>query len=187
MNECPNCGNAMRPNAKSCSCGWEISGSNQSRPPEALSSLVDEIRRIGMPRIGLPGNSAIEVARYWLTMNEPADERYESPREVPAVGKDGSRWVCPYHQRLIATLRAFALMSELDRRIVTAGVREEKVWWRGDPVKSYLNIIDETKRMRRVGIEAYRGDTAAEVKKVFPGLDLEAKLERQAIMAESEK
>lgn len=157
-------------------------------PPSVIDSLVAEITRIGLHKFKeLPqATSSQELARFWITNNQPANQQFESPKEVPAIGKDGSRWVCPYHHRLVGTLRAFALLSPADRKTILSCIKEEKVWWRGEPIKNYFSIILETKRMRSIGIKPYREEALSKMRKFLgkPIVDEEARLEREAIEGE---
>lgn len=160
----------------------------QGRPPDVVESLVSEITRIGLHRFkALPqANTASEIARLWIANNQPANQQFECPREVPAIGKDGSRWVCPYHQRLIGTLRVFSLLSPTDQQTILSCIQEEKVWWRGESIKDYFNVVLETKRMRSTGIKRYREEAITKMRQ-FLGhtiVDNEAKIERDAIQAE---
>ena len=187
---CENCGKNLYANATSCSCGWSLQKVVRNPPPNVLDTLTEEITRIGMHRFReFPAGTALEFARYWVALNSKPDAEREAPHEVATIAKDGTRWICPYHNRLMATLRAFALMSPADRKIVLAGIQNEKVWWRGELVKHYLNIVNETKRMRTIGIKAYREAAMKSAKKVLAEkivVDLEANIERAAIQAEGE-
>lgn len=161
-NKCPNCSEYMIRDDECNKCGWvekAKSAQNNVRnpPPNILDTLVEEITRIGTHQFrGLPVASPADIARFWIVHNKPADEWTEMPKEVATLSKDGTRWVCPYHMRLVGTLRAFVLLNPSERRIVISGISEEKVWWRGDSVKHYLGVIDETHKMRAMGIDAYR-------------------------------
>lgn len=188
MSNCPECKKNLYSGATSCSCGWGSRGATRSAPPTIMQALIEEITRIGMRKFGgLPVSTSQDMARYWITHNSPAIEHFESPREVATAAKEGVRWICPYHERLIGTLRAFALMGPADRRIVLAGIETEHVWWRGEQTKAYLNIIDETNQMRSIGIAAYR-ERAIEKMKSFVAKkvihDPEAEAERAAIQNE---
>lgn len=189
MASCPECRLILIANAQRCSCGWEKENRpTRNHPPNVLDTLSDEITRIGLHKFReLPANTSLELSRYWIGCNAPADERFEQPREIATVAKDGARWICPYHLRLIGTLRAYALMDKHDRHIIIFGIKEEHVWWRGEPARDYISIIDETKLMRRVGIETYRKEAIAKLKHFLSGHvlhDPEADAERAAIQEE---
>src|SRR4030066_449538 len=108
MSNFPECGKNLYANAKSCSFGWSLQKLVRNPPPNVLDTLTEEITRIGMHRFReLLEKSALELARYWITCNSKPDATREAPQEVATIAKDGTRWVCPYHNRLVATLRAF--------------------------------------------------------------------------------
>ena len=125
-------------------------------PDTVQQRLAKEFDRIGLRNIPeLPQNMQ-EAIKYWLLMNEPP-ERYEAPKQLPVQGRqDAMRWECPYHDRLVYTLRAFHRLSSPHRQIVMAGVLGEQVPWRGDEVDFYLTVIDEHKKMLKMGVAAYR-------------------------------
>ena len=162
--------------------------SRSSGPPSVVDTLVREISRIGMARFSdLPPRGVLEMAKYWIAHNAPADERFDAPREIPTLSKDGVRWACPYHERLVGTLRAFALMVPADRRIVIAGIEGDRVWWRGESARNYADIVRETLRMRVAGIETYRKEVTDKLKNFLSGNvahDPEALAERAAIQSE---
>ena len=63
--------------------------------------------------------------------------------------------MCPYHSRILYTLSIFLRLSVSDQRIVVAA-REDGIFWRGDTIKFFMLVIDETQRMRKIGVENYR-------------------------------
>ena len=182
---CPECGNQILSGARGCSCGWQA-GTARSAPPPVMDTLVTEINRIGLHRFsGVPNTGSVtEFARYWITLNEKPDERYESPREVQGIGKESTGWVCPYHNRLVNTLRVFAKMPHADRRIILAGI-DDRVWWRGEPAKQFIGVIDETHRQRKIGVAVYREEAIRKLGSfVKTHVSAEAIAERQAIQEE---
>lgn len=104
-----------------------------------------------------------DAATWWIDMQEKPSQQ-DRPHKVSVVGDDGFRWICPYHLRISYTLRKFLFaMKEAEQRIIMAA-REDGVFWRGDDMYFFMLVIDETQRMRKIGVEAYREESLKKLK-----------------------
>ena len=97
------------------------------------------------------------LVEWWAAMQEPFDPRYEAARQVPVMGGDGYRTEYPYHDRLTGTLWAY-LRSAPDMRRLVVSARQDGHWWRGEERDVFLRVVNETERMREMGLDAYRVD-----------------------------
>ena len=159
-----------------------------SRPPlvetEINSLLASWAERNSLPEC-IPRSL---VDEWWLNMMEPPQPE-ETPRQVPLNSGEGSRWVCPYHSRILYTLSIFLRLSVSDQRIVVAA-REDGIFWRGDTIKFFMLVIDETQRMRKIGVENYRLESLRRMGKLLGSMGggagpcAEAIAEREAIQQE---
>ena len=70
---------------------------------------------------------------------------------------DGERWDWPYLVRVVTNLQRFLALSVEDRETVVKA-REYGVYWRGEDMNMLRLIGKETKRMREMGVEAYRNE-----------------------------
>jgi len=138
--KCPECGVNVG-NRKHCDCGWGASTNTVSQPETIDAALFAEMAG-GIP-VCLP-NQIPTAIKVWKELNEPYLFYEEAPRRV-SVG-----------------------MSPRDQRIVLAGIREDRVWWRGDEISDYAKIIDETLKMRDMGVVAYRKQALKAFKSVLP-------------------
>lgn len=121
-------------------------------PPHVLDVLEDFLRQYARPLPEpMPANPR-QAAQWWLAHQKPADERHEAPR----TGKSGT-WICPYHDRVLYTLRRFLSLSPADQRIILAA-HEDGISWRGDEMDRFMDIIHEHGEMQRLGVQAYRAE-----------------------------
>ena len=143
----------------------DIASNIINQPKTADDALAAEMRRHTLP--ALFPNRIEDAVQFWKDLNEPYNLINETPRLVPVQGKDkenSKRWVCPYNERLIYTLRKFLKLKPRDREIVLAGIREDKVWWRGDSIDFYSKVIDEDHKMREMGVAEYRKQSIKKMK-----------------------
>ena len=144
--------------------------STDEKPETIENRLFDELSKIGLDRLPELPQHMPQAIEYWIKFNEPYDVYTEKPRLVPVQGKeDKARWMLPYLDRLVYTLRKFANLTSKDRQIVIAGVIEEKVPWRGDDLDFYLKVVDESLKMRKIGVDAYRKEAIKKMKAYFSG------------------
>ena len=111
----------------------------------------------------------IAAAKWWQKNQRPAHEYADAPRQVNTVG-GGNRWEQPYVLRLLNNFRAYCMLPEDQRSIVTAAA-EDGVYWNGDRIKGkdgkpleFIRIYDETLRMREMGIDKYRRELLPKLK-----------------------
>ncbi len=110
-------------------------------------------------------------------MQEQPFESVEKPTQVNVTGKSGAvRWYSPYVERLVTNLVKFlAELNEKDRRYIVAA-KEEGIYWRGDPMKFFYKIVEETERLRKMGREAYQAHTQQIAKEYVHGKSSDSKV-----------
>jgi hypothetical protein len=73
-----------------------------------------------------------------------------------------------YHNRLWFTLQLFRRMPTAERDILTAGIREDEIPWRGESLDRYLGIHAQATLARDLGLACYiREHAPAEVRSMF--------------------
>jgi len=103
----------------------------------------------------------------YILRNESFDETWfrnliepqrhsERVQQVPT--KTGQAWVWPYGNRVKHLLRDY-LRADTKLQDVIKAAREDKIYWRGDTLDFFMTVIDETEKMRKVGVAAYRSRT----------------------------
>ncbi len=163
-NPCPDCADPLPKSATDCKCGWTASRREAptSRPPQVESALAAVLRwytrkhRLPDCMPQEPG----DAVRWWIGMQEQPFENVEKPTQVNVTGKSGAvRWYSPYVERVVGNLVKFIVeLNEKDRRYVVAA-QQEGIYWRGDPMKFFYKIVEETERLRKMGREAYQAHT----------------------------
>lgn len=150
---------------------------------EVLAKIVlDHVRFRGRLPSFIPDNE-YAVASWWQDMQEKPTS-LDKPHKVSVPGKDEYRWESPYVRRLSYTLSKFLSLNENDQRLIIAA-KEEDVYWRGDDIDFFMNLVSETQRMRKIGIQKYREECIAKMKKFVGKVqDQEAINERRAIQEE---
>lgn len=105
-----------------------------------------------------------EFARYFVReVCSPYCEKLEHPYRKPVSGStDLQRWEEPYRERLMQCASVYIRMSDADRRMLHAGA-EDGVKWRGESIRQYVDICNETMRMREIGVDKYRAEVRAKL------------------------
>ena len=142
---------------------------DESRPPFTVDLLADEIMRYERRRMPWPAGmprDAKHAAKWWIARQKPANERLEAPRQTSVVGqRDTRRWITPYADRLVASLRVFFKLDRKAQEFILAA-HEDNVFFNGDDLKVFRRIYDETMRMRSMDFETYRTEAVAKLKKL---------------------
>lgn len=136
------------------------SGPSISEPPtfrgleldlQAIIESRRNSRRTPYPAC-LPLDPADAVS--WFIKVLPGQHHSEAVREVP-TSKGQKYWVWPYADRMKNLVKKFfAADTELQNLVVAAS--QDRIGWRGDDMKTFLLIIEETEEMHRIGVDAYR-------------------------------
>ena len=122
------------------------------------------------------------AARWWADeMQEPWNQATEMPRLANVQGNsDKQRWISPYQDRVVLCLRTFLSLPDAKQRIIVAA-REDGFWWRGEHEDSwwvnpetkqqekvwcFLIVLREYERQRELGVEAYRNEALARMRKL---------------------
>lgn len=125
----------------------------QTAPPRTEEELISFLNNSGQKRpANLPSRN-IDAAHWWMGIIEQPRE-HERPREVALPGGQGMRWVCPYTDRAVYTLRRFMALEDPDQKYII-GARGDDIYWRGDDMKFFRGLYEETMNMRDIGREKY--------------------------------
>ena len=152
--KCPECDDVLLPGSTKCrTCGWEETLKINNRP--SIASLRAEI--VDVLRAGRVEEPEKHV-EWFINLLEP-EKKDEHPKQVQVVGNNrddnGYRWVWPYALRVKECLLKYLTLSDDDKKIVTAA-RADNIFWRGDDIKFFLDVIEETMIMRDIGVAEYR-------------------------------
>ena len=148
---CPGCKLEIDDKAQSCSCGWRRGAALSGAP--TINDLKIELVDI---MIELKNKGDIDAAERFLQLLEP-ESRRDRPVKISVLGKKdgGYRWAWDYSVHVKDCLRIFLTIPTTDQETIKAA-REDNIFWRGDDVDQFMLIIDETMRMRDIGVEQYR-------------------------------
>ncbi len=95
------------------------------------------------------------VGRWFLDQClDPWKARDDQATQVGITGGHGKRWHDPYLQRVKQCAEIYLGLSQRDRELLEAGV-EDGVHWRGEPIKQFVEIWEETQILRDIGTTAY--------------------------------
>ena len=127
---------------------------NEAPKPDRASlrtELRNVMQNLGRADLVHGGNGWIE----WFT-EECCSGPHQSGCEhaYQRHGKNGSTWAWPYRERLLEAARAYCRLSESDLALLHAGI-EDGVKWRGEPIATYVDVVNETEIMRNMGKPAY--------------------------------
>ena len=86
------------------------------------------------------------AAQWWVDHQEPADNYREAAEPITKGGE--VHWKTPYHDRLCYTANQFLRLKEPEKAFVIHGI-ENGVPWRGDEIKFYKMVCEETELMRK--------------------------------------
>lgn len=140
----------------------------QDRPPFTVDLLADEFRRHKRLPHQIP-RDPMAAANWWIKHQKPAHENIEVPRLARVIGKNSvSRWMTPYADRLIASLRKFVTLSKHEQEFIISAV-DDGVFYNGDEFAFFHQVYEETQKMRSVGVDAYRQDAAKNLKAFISG------------------
>lgn len=164
---CPKCGTVNT--GKRCNCGWKPGGSGGDHLMPTVQDVKNEVIAILNQRkeggIHLPDimdNQPIKAADWLLGLFE-GHGKNESP--FPRTGKNGKFWCWPYAERITRLTKQFLnLDSDFHSLIVAA--RQDRVGWRGEGKAEFYSVINETARMRKIGLEEYRKEAVKKMKKM---------------------
>lgn len=137
-----------------------------------------------LERLMLRENVDITLA-WFMGLIEP-----HQPEEAPRVITVGGErvWSWPYEVRVISLLKKYLKADHSFQETITAA-RADNIYWRGDDREQFNMIINETERMRSMGVVAYRKEVKEKMRNFKMGKpvsqDDEAKAERRAIQSES--
>ncbi len=119
--------------------------------PDPVFDLSRAIRFHLSKRRKLPSmfpHDAEDAARFWMTRQEPVIDRQEDMKRN--TDRDGvvTGWHAPYVDRLLYTMKQFLGLTEPEQAFVIHGI-ESGVPWRGDSIRFYRIVCDETAEMKK--------------------------------------
>ena len=130
----------------------EISAPNMQDLTSELMNVLAKNRT----SIKLPGAPIDAVDKFIYLMENPKhNERLRKTEK-------GYKW--PYAVKMKQLLTQFLNESSgLQNLIVQA--REKNVYWRGDQLESFKGVIEQTEKMREMGVKKYKANAIAGMKR----------------------
>ncbi|QWF71941.1 hypothetical protein KEF85_05645 [Methylomonas paludis] len=107
-----------------------------------LEYLQDSAPDILLP---LPIMAEVSALRFWQETFQPL-----RPGEARYLQAGGWRW--PYAERLVYLAREFIKLDERSRRYVLKAAAAQ-IWWRGDDMQRFQNIVQAHLRYRSLNPE----------------------------------
>lgn len=146
MNKCPSCETVLLPGSNKCrDCGW---GAADHHAMPTIDTLKSEIKELGLRN----------DPEWYLKLLEKHKPE-EAPRKVQARSdkskSGGSLWQWPYRDRVLFCLRKFKSLPEVEQQTIISA-RKDKIYWRGDDLDFFMRVIEETEKMREMGIDKYK-------------------------------
>lgn len=123
-------------------------------PMPTLNNFKAELER------RLQKTSANFSVSWFLKLIEP-----HKPEDAPHVMMilDKRIWRWPYEERVLYLLRTY-LKCDIEFQQLIVAAREDNIYWHGENMKFFLTVINETEKMRSVGIEKYRKQAKQKMK-----------------------
>ena len=119
---------------------------------------MDNLKRELVDRCQAAGLDVGFAKYFWTDVCSPYNRRYEQPHLGPVQGvQNTTRWVEPYAARLWQSLHTYIALSDHDRQTLHAGVADG-VQWRGEHMDRYLDICNETAKMKQTNRADYMRD-----------------------------
>jgi hypothetical protein len=156
----------------------QAESSETDGPPSAHEILTDMLRHWVKRYGSLPAPAPRDIddcASWWLKhMQEP--EHPGETYQATSVGIDARpRWECGYALRARSALLNWLSLSAVEREAIVSGVQGDRVAYRGEPFAQYMDILEQTHRMRQMGIAAYVHEIAPLVRRVMSNAATNAK------------
>lgn len=150
---CPECGDELKPKAKTCDCGWKAPRSRgrkavTDRDVHAeVADILNEHRRRHRRWPRMMPQAMPDAVQWFIDLLEPADPKWERAREMPRRYAEGSYWEFPYIDRVTYCLHVYLSRTAEYQDLIMAA-REDGVYWRGDPyMDHFIRNVHETMRM----------------------------------------
>lgn len=163
---CPKCGLRIKADDTEHGCGWTknktVSGNRptlQTLKQDLQTAAIDIFERKGKP---ISGATAVEMGDKWIYLYfKPGG--FDNPREI--TNKAGSHWRWDYGDQVIAHFKKYVSLPAKDRNIIQ-DARGEGIYWRGDELVFFKTVINETKKMREIGIAKYQPECVSRIKSI---------------------
>lgn len=139
-------------------------GTDES-PPDAHQVILHHVLRWMQARkaSGMPEPAPArpsDAITWWLSAMQEPEQIGETRKAAVSGQMSGERWETGYANRCAFTLLRWLDMPKEQRFAIVAGVREDRVCYRGDAWEFYREVLDETYRMREIGVGEYRAKAA---------------------------
>ena len=163
-NYCPQCDAPLLPGAVNCkNCMWAKDGTEGNPRPildNLKADMLDIFNTVTMdhPVHAMPRDSG-QALIWFLTLVE-SEHRTERSTHVSGRNKHGKSWQWPYADRVKHLLHKY-LVAPLDLQQLVVAAREDGIYWRGDDYLFFVCVIDETEKMRDLGLDEYRRQVRA--------------------------
>ena len=149
---CPQCEEPLSHPDK-CSdrktCGWKESPGDDYYKP-TIEQLQQSLAQIIHNKFDGAVNAQEEVTAFLAIMKPERDHEKQYRNKT-------SRWCWPYGDRINYCLGAYLLLDKTFQETIRAASVNE-IYWRGEPLGQFMDIISETMRQREIGLEAYRAE-----------------------------
>lgn len=96
-----------------------------------------------------------DFARRFVHEIAAPQNRWEGAHRA-STANGGWYWDYPYRNRVLRSLDVWLHLTAEQQALLVAGVRDEGVTWRGEPLAHYLDIVNETQILRDLGLPKYR-------------------------------
>ena len=100
--------------------------------------------------------SVEDCAVWWMEQMQEPEYRGETKIRSGGDGTDQApNWDCGYPVRVRSSLLRFLALTEQERKFVV-GARQDGIFYRGEAMAHFVDIVEETMRQKEMGAESYR-------------------------------
>lgn len=133
-----------------------LDGKTNNLKQPTFDDLVDKLAQIiksSKKSVKLAAHP-IDAAKQFLIIigNQKPGEKIKL---VKNVKKNKEFYVWPYAENAKYLLKKF-LNGSFELQTIVVAAREDGIFWRGDELDNFYKIIDETEKMRTMGIAEYK-------------------------------
>jgi hypothetical protein len=154
--------------------------------PPTFSGLADDLKTMIETRWSsrkkpfpacVPGDPYAAID--WFIKMMPGQKPYEAVRQTSTV-KGTKFWIWPYADRMKYLARKF-FDADTDLQNFVIAARQDRIEWRGDDMKTFLMIIEETEEMHRIGVDAYRKKIRPPIRELIMKMHGKVKQDQKSI------
>jgi len=134
----------------------QVDGKANNLKQPTFDDLVDQLARIiksSKKSVKLPAQP-IEAAERFITIigNQKPNEKI---RLITNVKKNREFYIWPYAENAKYLLTKF-LNASFELQTIVIAAREDGIYWRGDELDIFYKIIEETEKMKSMGLVEYK-------------------------------